>query len=541
MNILITVSVIVLVLAIGFLTYTMRDRLAKWQQILTALSLLFLTFFEFFRLGNVPGLFGDEAYAMYDSWAIAHYGVDRHLMHNAVYSLTSGGQSVLYEHLTVPLMKAFGMDVTAFRFPMALLTTISIIVLIYALYRNKINSNIIAGIAFAMSTAQWLLMYCHWAMDCSVIVPMFILTIDFILFGLAGKKYHLYIGFILMALLAYCYIGAWIALPFMYIFTLLFLKKKEKISKKDIIALVIISLIILVPILSYTAVQFLGLPAFKFLWFSVAPLPATRAANSLISFKGNVLNTIISNITAGLSTLATGAVNNSTSSYTSIPKYQLFYLINFIFLIYAIVKIWKNRKQNSDSINYLIGVSLTMLPIIILAQSGFWHWPTVYILTSLWSGIGLGLFFENSSHKAFKILILGLLLIETGLFTGYYFGNYTHDEIKANQLGGYSIDVKQSKHFINELKKLKVDTYYGMPFFNESYMGCLIPTNPHDLNNLDGKWQSNNLPNTIQPGSAAYIVPADQVNNYPNLQSLPSKKMEVNYVKYVVFYNQNNN
>ena len=133
------------------------------------------------------------------------------------------------------------------------------------------------------------------------------------------------------------------------------------------------------------------------------------------------------------------------------------------------------------------------------------------------------------------------MLIETGLFTGYYFGNYTHDEIKANQLGGYSIDVKQSKHFINELKKLKVDTYYGMPFFNESYMGCLIPTNPHDLNNLDGKWQSNNLPNTIQPGSAAYIVPADQVNNYPNLQSLPSKKMEVNYVKYVVFYNQNNN
>ena len=68
MNILITVSVIVLVLAIGFLTYTMRNHLKKWQQILTALSLLFLTFFEFFRLGNVPGLFGDEAYAMYDSW-----------------------------------------------------------------------------------------------------------------------------------------------------------------------------------------------------------------------------------------------------------------------------------------------------------------------------------------------------------------------------------------------------------------------------------------------------------------------------------------
>ncbi|HJH33835.1 MAG TPA: hypothetical protein K8V68_05100, partial [Ligilactobacillus aviarius] len=104
MNILITVSVIVLILAIGLLTYTMRNRLKKWQQILTALSLLFLTFFEFFHLGSVPGFFGDEAYAMYDSWSIAHYGIDRSLMHNAVYSLTSGGQSVLYEHLAAPLM-----------------------------------------------------------------------------------------------------------------------------------------------------------------------------------------------------------------------------------------------------------------------------------------------------------------------------------------------------------------------------------------------------------------------------------------------------
>ncbi|WP_283596408.1 hypothetical protein [Ligilactobacillus aviarius] len=540
MNILIMVSVIVLILAIGLLTYTMRNRLKKWQQILTALSLLFLTFFEFFHLGSVPGFFGDEAYAMYDSWSIAHYGIDRSLMHNAVYSLTSGGQSVLYEHLAAPLMKIFGMNLAAFRFPMALLTIISIIVLVYAVYRNKLNSNIIVGIAFTMSTAQWFLMHCHWAMDCSIIAPMFILTIDFILLGLTGKKYHLYIGFILMTLLAYCYIGVWIALPFMYIFTLFFLKKKEKISKKDIIALVIISLIILVPILSYTAVQFLGLPAFKFLWFTVAPLPATRAANSLISFKGNVLNTIISNITAGLSALITGVVNTGFSSYTSIPKYQLFYLINFIFLIYAIIKTWKNYNQNSNAVNYLIGISITMVPIIILVQSGFWHWPTVYILTSLWSGIGLGLFFKNCSQRAFKIFILGLLLIETGLFTGYYFGNYTHDEIKSNQLGGYSIDVKQSKHFINELKKLKVDTYYGMPFYDESYMGCLIPTNPHNLNNLNGKWQSS-LPNTIQPGSAAYIVPANQVNNYPNLQSLPSKNMEVNYVKYVVFYNQNSN
>lgn len=539
MRILIMISIIIIILAIGFLTYQMRDRLTKWQQILTSLSLLFLTFFEFFRLGSIPGLFGDEAYSMYDSWSIAHYGVDRNLMHNAIYSLTSGGQSVLYEHLTVPLMKIFGMNITAFRFPVALFAVISIIILVYALYRNKINSNVIAGVAFTMSTAQWLLMYCHWAMDCNVIVPMFILTIDFILLGLAGKKYHFYIGLILMALLAYCYIGAWIALPFMYIFTLLFLKKKGKISNKDIIALIIISIVILIPILTYTAVQFLGLPAFKFLWFSVAPLPATRAVNSLISFKGNVLNTIISNIIAGISTLATGVVNSDTSSYTSIPKYQLFYLINFIFFVYAIVNFWKNRKQNSDEINYLMGISITMFPIVILVKSGFWHWPIVYVLTSLWSGFGLGLFFKNNSHKSLKIFIFGLLLVETGLFTGYYFGNYSHDEIKANQLGGYSINTTQSKHFINELKKLDVNTYYGIPFFNESYMGYLIPTNPYDLNNLNEKWQ-NNLPKTIQPGSAAYIVPTSQINNYPNLQSLPSKNMEVNYVKYTVYYNQNN-
>ena len=537
LNFIIIISIITLIILDAFITYVMRHYLTKCQQTIIFCCLAFMSIFELIRLEAVPGFFGDEAYAMYDSWSLAHFGIDRQLMHNAIYSLTSGGQSVLYEHLTISLMKLFGMNLSAFRFPMAFLTVFSVIFLVYALYRNKISNNITTGITFSLCTAQWLLMYGHWTMDCNIAVPLFILMIDFILIGFSGRKYNLYLGIVIMILLTYSYVGLWIALPFIYVFTLWLLYKEKKFNKLDILTTIGISLILLTPIFCYVVVQFFNVPKFKFLWFSVAPLGATRAANSMVSFKTNgFFTSILSNVVNGISILITGVAHTSTSSYTSVPYFGIFYLINFIFLVYAFYRIMK-QKKHSITVKYLICISLAIVPIILFVQAGFWHWPSVFLIANIWSGIGLGLFLQSHVKKISKLILICVLLFETGSFTHYYFTNYAKDEIKANQLGGYSINYKQSKKFIDQLKELHVDTYYGIPFYNVSFMGCLIPTRPQNLNALQNKWQSN-IPNEIQPQSAAYIVPENQKDNFQFLQGLPYKKMNVNYTEYIVYYNK---
>lgn len=46
---------------------------------------------------------------------------------------------------------------------------------------------LITGITLSLITSEWLLLHAHWAMDCNVIIPIFILALDFILLGKMEK------------------------------------------------------------------------------------------------------------------------------------------------------------------------------------------------------------------------------------------------------------------------------------------------------------------------------------------------------------------
>ena len=74
-----------------------------------------------------------------------------------------------------------------------------------------------------------------------------------------------------------------------------------------------------------------------------------------------------------------------------------------------------------------------IVPIILFVQAGFWHWPSVFLIANIWSGIGLGLFLQSHVKKINKLILICVLLFETGSFTHYYFTDYAKDEIKANR------------------------------------------------------------------------------------------------------------
>lgn len=102
------ISILVLLIIILWMIKKSDSYFKTWQKLLIGGGLSFFTIFELTGLGISPGLFGDEAFNFYNSWTIAHYGVDAHLLHNAVYSISAGGQSVLYEWLCYSFMKLGG-------------------------------------------------------------------------------------------------------------------------------------------------------------------------------------------------------------------------------------------------------------------------------------------------------------------------------------------------------------------------------------------------------------------------------------------------
>lgn len=543
MAILNIIGILILLLLIFTYLIGTRNYFKVWQKFIMGGALIFLVFFELKGLGKTPGLFGDEAFNFYNSWSLAHHGVDSKLLHNPIYSVSAGGQSIFYEWLVVPFMKLFGMNLIAYRFPMAFLTVSGVLFLVFALYKIKVKPKIILGVTVSLSTAEWLLMYGHWAMDCNIIVPMFIFMMGFALLSFTQNRIYGYITIILIDLMSYCYVGIWVSLPFLFIGVIWFLYKYKIFKKKDIFYSVFISILLLVPIFCYILVQFMGVKPFKFLWFTVVPLSQTRVGDSMISLNGNFLNTvnvIISNLASGLGQLITG---NDSWLQTSIPGYAVIYLLMFLLMIYGVVRVIKEKKNVVTK--FLIILSFSITPIILFVQANFTHWAVVLFIAYLWAGIGLGKLFELAGKRIVKVVILLTIFIVSVDFTHYYFKDYTNTEVTANQIPGYVIDFNNSKKFVSELDNLHVKTYYGFPFYNSDrpsnnieFLECIKHPNPHKISGLEEKYQPS-IPTQVMSGSAAYIIPADQVDNYNYLESLPSKTLKVNGQSYVVFYKDN--
>lgn len=529
MKFIVGFSIITIFLIILLVIRKNGKNLKKYQKLVVSVSLMFFTFFELVFLGKIPGFFGDEAFAMYDSWSIAHYGIDSNLMHNAVYSLSSGGQSVLYEHLAVPLMKIFGMNLAAFRYPMALLTVLSVVFLVYSLLRSNMNSTAVTGITISLTTAEWLLMYGRWSMDCSIVVPFYIFILGLVFLSLSNqKKLYGYLSLIMISLLTYCYVGVWIILPFLYIIVLFSLLKNKNFDLKDVLISIGISLIILIPIICYILIQFCGVKSFKCLWFTVGSLSSTRMGSSMISFKGNILNNIIENIATGLIQVITG---NDSMLHSSIPGFEVLYFLMFIMAVVGLTHTIYHKKDLI--IDFLLKNSLILLLIVMLVQPNFNHWSIVLITLNIWSGIGLGIILNIRKRLVIKETLCLIILISTFSFTKYYFTDYLDKELTINQFPGYIINLKQTQNFVSEIDKLG-STYYGMPFDCEAFMRCLKKANPREMMSL--QVYQGDLPDQLQAGKVVYIVLTKDTNKYDYLNSLSKKKIDLNGQNYTIFY-----
>lgn len=537
MRLLIVLSLGILAVSVIIFILKESNYFKSWQRVIIGAGISYFGVFELFHLGSVPGLYGDEAFNFYNAWSIAHYGVDAHLLHNAVYSLASGGQSVLYEYLVSPFMKIFGMNLVAYRYPVAVLSILSIVLLLYALYKNNIESNVITGITLSISTAEWLLMYCHWAMDCNIVVPFFIFMIDFVLLGLVESKYNGYIALVFVSLMEYCYVGSWIVLPWIYLLILVIMSKANKFNKIDVIINVAVDGFISIPIFCYILVQFLGVKPFKFLWFTVMAIPETRVNASMVKFNSDIVNNIINNIAQGVGQLITG---NDNLIQTSVPGYSIMTLIASILLVWGITSTLSGDSSKRLPYQFLLMLLLAMLPMIMLVQPNFNHWAIVMIIIYVWAGVGLGRIFDKKV-KIVTGLIVAIIVLVTAKFTNYYFTNYSNDEIKVNQVSKYAINYDNSKRFVKFIDSFHARVYYGFPFYNSNvvednieFLECIKQISPYKINLLKEKYRSY-LPKELHHDSV-YIVPKGQEKNYPYLRTQQYKEYTINANTYFIYY-----
>ena len=75
-----------------------------------------------YAIGDLPpGIHHDEASGLYDDWALLHYGIDRNGDSWPVHFVAWGsGLNALYPYMAMPFIWFAGMDIAAYRLPMAI-------------------------------------------------------------------------------------------------------------------------------------------------------------------------------------------------------------------------------------------------------------------------------------------------------------------------------------------------------------------------------------------------------------------------------------
>ena len=154
------------------------------QNILVYIFIAFGIFLRLLFITKFPaGLNCDEASSSYEAYSILNTLHDRNNYLLPVYLMSWGsGQNALLTYLSVPFVKLLGLNILATRLPMAIISSLTVIVfykLIYTIDDKEWNDSFVkilfATLFFVLN--PWHIMKSRWALE-SNLLP------DFIIFGI---------------------------------------------------------------------------------------------------------------------------------------------------------------------------------------------------------------------------------------------------------------------------------------------------------------------------------------------------------------------
>ncbi|OIM77925.1 glycosyl transferase, partial [Oenococcus oeni] len=298
---------------------------------IAAMSIIFLTaFIRIFRYSSIMGLNLDEAMGGYNSWSLAHYGVDSALNRNPVYLYAWGtGMNLLYPLISVPFIKLIGLSLVAYRLPMVILSIGSIFSLVVGMLMYKLPNRLILLSLATVFLSPWSIMANRWGLESNLFPIIFTFAASAFLLFLSKQanhpkqaKMYLYIFAFLIALSAYAYSNNWFMLPFFVcgIFGYLYLKKKA--SLKSLSAPAFLILLIIWPLLLFAKINYFSGKTFKILSLTIPKLSSSRSNSELIIGHGNIFYSISNNIFKFIKLMVTG---NDHLIWNSLPQIGILY------------------------------------------------------------------------------------------------------------------------------------------------------------------------------------------------------------------------
>lgn len=471
-------------------------------------------------LGQYPGgIHADEAFAGYEAYSLANYGIDSWGYTNPVYLSTWGsGMSALETYLMIPFIACFGLNTVTVKIPNVLLGILTVYVF-WLLLIKIANRKIAYWGAFLLAISPWHIMTSRYGMDCNIAPAFICFGIYFAVCGIEKKSYLL-ISAVFWGLSLYAYAVNWLFVPVFLIGCLIYCIRYKKFEWSwNLICTGIIIFLFALPLLLFVAVNLKVILEIKSSFISI-PM--------LVVWRGNeiTLHNIGTNLAKLLKLFFT---QNDYLIWNSIREYGIYYLYSTPLVIYGGVLIVKkcidNFKHKKFGYELIIvwwiiaGVIASIIQRIGINRINFILLAEFILLANGISNL-CDRFKRHGKYIAISVYLVSFLLFEICYFTRY------QEEISDKQNAGadeaieYALEISEREkdiYVVNTLRHSQVLFYTQYP--TSEYLASVKWGIEEDINGVAVKrfgifcWDWD----VDAPGEGVYIILAEDAEKYQSL------------------------
>jgi len=381
-----------------------------------------------YQVGSIPqSLYVDEAGVGCNAWCLAHYGVDRYLNEMPIYPQNyRDGQSPLYTYLLALLIKTAGkgeLSVALCRIPAILFSLLTVIMgtmLVRLVFKNK---KIALMGAFFLTVCPFFFMNGRYALDCNLMLGCCMTSMYFLVRYVSCPKIRRLLPCgIAFGITLYSYAMSYVIIALFCILASLYLLYTRKIPLIHIIIWAACIVITALPVILFIFSLLFGLPPYKFLCFTIAPIARHRVGEAFTeSFWESMRAALSISLTHG------------DMPVDSIKKYYTMYVVSIPFILLGfgaslcrLAVSLRSRVFRYEALFVLFFLSaLTTVSIFGINHSAYrgnsffvaYLYFLVYGITILYS-------FVKNYQKLFICVLASCYLIWSASFMRFYFREY---------------------------------------------------------------------------------------------------------------------
>ncbi|SFP69084.1 4-amino-4-deoxy-L-arabinose transferase [Butyrivibrio proteoclasticus] len=397
--------------------------------VVSAAMLLLALIIRLYKLSDIPrGLHVDEIGMGYDSWCIAHFGVDRYLNRFPMYlSNYGGGQSALYCYLTVPFILVGGFTPLMLRLPSMIF---SMLAGIFGWRLVRIVSGKRASLIylFIFLAIPYFTQAGRIALDCNLMLGLSVIMLNVLEYCLRDENYGKKICFVVLGTVTgitfYSYALSDVVLPLFYLFLVIYLiAARKKVAISSIISFAVPVIIFAIPQVLLQIVNIYGLPAIH-----IGPMTIPIVLNYRLD------DIVFDQIKPNLRWTFDSLFRADNTDFDSFPQFGALYMFSLPVIAFGglltltrLVKSVREKKIRFESVILIYTFSVLLFGLFIQGV-------TTYRINSAFFGLAffivatIEFLFARNRQKfastALAVCLMALYLIKGVQFVDFYFNKY---------------------------------------------------------------------------------------------------------------------